>query len=133
MGKLLFFVVAVVASLAFGESLTCNTCSFDILDVCLSMGTETCAANVTNCQSTSVDFTLFSNFFIKYSCLARNAQCDRYFVGYFLGFEYTIKSACCTEDLCNTFEILNSAPTTKMTFTTAIVGAILASLWGGHI
>ncbi|XP_042363056.1 sperm acrosome membrane-associated protein 4-like [Plectropomus leopardus] len=129
MGRVLFGIIAAVASFMLVESLTCNKCSYGVLGYCLSTSEETCSTNTSHCFTGKVSFTSLSNVgFNNQGCL-ESSSCNTTTNGTLLGITYEKKIECCSTDKCNPVQT-SGAPTTKMTFTAAIGVAILASLWG---
>ncbi|XP_045914687.1 sperm acrosome membrane-associated protein 4-like [Micropterus dolomieu] len=128
MAKILFGVIAVVASLMLAESLTCNQCNYGLLGFCLSTSTATCS-NTSVCFTGKATFTgLTSVGFNTQGCL-QSTSCNVTNNGSLLGVSYTTQTTCCSTDKCNPVTI-SGAPSTKMTLTAAIGVAVLASMWG---
>ncbi|XP_012725879.2 uncharacterized protein LOC105931663 [Fundulus heteroclitus] len=132
MAKVLFTVVALVASLVFAESLVCNKCTFGLVGICLNMQNETCASGVTNCYTDTLTFNAISDFrgLSMQGCAANTTLCNSTFENTLVSVRYKYNETCCTQDRCNKI-VLDGAPSTKMTFTAAVSAAILASVWGG--
>ncbi|XP_045913697.1 sperm acrosome membrane-associated protein 4-like [Micropterus dolomieu] len=129
MAKILFGVIAVLASLMLVESLTCNKCSNGILGYCLSASQVTCTSNTSLCFTGKATFTgLTSVGFNTQGCL-ESIGCNTNTTSSLLGVSYTTQTTCCSTDQCNPVQA-SGAPSTKMTLTAAIGVAVLASMWG---
>lgn len=130
MGKILFGIIAVVASFVLVESLTCNQCSYGIAGFCLSLTEETCSTNTSVCSTAKATFPSVSSSvgFNTQGC-SEPSGCNMTTNGTLSFFTYEIKIDCCSTDKCNPTQV-SGAPSTRMTFTAAIGAAVLASLWG---
>ncbi|MEQ2233141.1 hypothetical protein ILYODFUR_018943 [Ilyodon furcidens] len=131
MGKFLFAVVAAVASLVFVESIICNKCSFSLLGKCFNAVNETCPSNSSVCYTGRASFPSVADFvgFNIQGCRENTTSCDKTTPETLLGITYNTKITCCSSDSCNNIT-LSSAASTKMTFSAAVGGAVLASLLG---
>ncbi|XP_012725886.2 uncharacterized protein LOC110366379 isoform X1 [Fundulus heteroclitus] len=133
MGKLFLCFVVAVASLALVESLTCNKCSVSVFGFCLNGDNVTCGTNEV-CYTGKATFPSISSFggFSNQGCRANDGFCNNVSNGTLLGVRYIVDLNCCSTDRCNSVT-LNGAPSTKMTFTAAITGAVLASVLGSKL
>ncbi|KAM3596739.1 uncharacterized protein V6R79_019669 [Siganus canaliculatus] len=129
MARVMFGIIAAVASFILVESLTCNQCNYGLLGFCLSNSEVTCSTN------TSVCFTGKASFPSVSSSVGFNTQgcreptgCNATTNGTLLGITYETKIDCCSTDKCNPVQ-LSSAPSNKVALTTVITGAILVSMW----
>ncbi|TMS18707.1 alpha-elapitoxin-As2a [Larimichthys crocea] len=133
MGRILFGVLAAVASIMLVDSLTCNQCQYGLLGFCLSSSELTCSTN------TSVCFTGKATFPSVSSSVGFNTQgcrepmgCNATMNATLIGVTYQTRIECCSTDKCNPVQ-LSGAPSTKMTLTAALGAAILASVWGSML
>ncbi|XP_041868426.1 alpha-elapitoxin-Al2b-like [Melanotaenia boesemani] len=134
MGKVLFAIVASVASLILVESLTCNKCNFGLLGICLNQGTETCTTNTSICYTGKATFPNVTSFsgFNSQGCTTSTAGCNTTTSSSLLGINYQSTITCCSTDKCNPVTI-SGAPSAKMTLSATIGAAILASVWGSML
>ncbi|MED6270214.1 hypothetical protein CHARACLAT_007772 [Characodon lateralis] len=134
MGKLFLGFVVAVASLALVESLICNKCSVSVFGFCLNNGNETCTGNDTVCYTGKAVFPSISSFsgFSNQGCRSNDTLCNGSTISTLLGINYNTTISCCSSDRCNPVT-LSGAPSTKMTFTAAVAGAILASVLGSML
>ncbi|KAM8766366.1 uncharacterized protein AB9X84_005617 [Acanthopagrus schlegelii] len=133
MGKVLFGIIAAVASIMLVDSLTCNECKYGLLGFCLSNSEITCATNTSQCSSGKTSFPSISTSigFNTLGCTESTA-CNITANATIIGVAYTSVLNCCGTDKCNTVA-LSGAPSTKMTLTAAVSAAILASVWGSML
>ncbi|XP_021176110.2 uncharacterized protein LOC110369012 [Fundulus heteroclitus] len=131
MGKVLFAVVAAFASLSFVESLICNKCSFGMMGKCMNLVNETCSTNSSVCYSGKSAFPMLpdSMGLRSLGCKENSTGCDVTTNGTLMGFTYESHITCCSTDNCNPITV-SGAPTTKITLTAAVGGAILALVRG---
>ncbi|KAF7210883.1 ly6/PLAUR domain-containing protein 8 [Nothobranchius furzeri] len=131
MGKVLFAIVAVLASLVLVESLSCNQCSFGLLGTCLSQSSVACTTNTSTCYTGKTIFPSLSSFlgFNNQGCKADSTNCNTTTQGTLMFVTYNTTFTCCSTNNCNPITI-SSATTAKMTFTGAVSAAILASVLG---
>ncbi|XP_047240073.1 sperm acrosome membrane-associated protein 4-like [Girardinichthys multiradiatus] len=134
MGKLFLGFVVAVASLALVESLICNKCSVSVFGFCINSSNETCAGNDSVCYTGKAVFPSVSSFngFSNQGCRQNDTSCNGSTNSSLLGISYTTTISCCSSDRCNPVT-LSGAPSTKMTFTAAVAGAILASVLGSML
>ncbi|KAM4726009.1 uncharacterized protein FYW61_014021 [Anableps anableps] len=134
MGKFFFAFVVAVASIALVESLICNSCSASVFGFCLNSSNVTCSGNDTVCFTGRATFPSISSFngFSNQGCMENDTSCNRSVNNTLLGITYTTTISCCSTDRCNPVT-LNGAPSTKMTFTAAMAGAVLASVLGSML
>ncbi|MEQ2233143.1 hypothetical protein ILYODFUR_018945 [Ilyodon furcidens] len=132
MGKLFLGFVVAVASLALVESLICNRCSVSVFGFCIGSSNVTCGDSDTVCYTGKADFPDIPSFngFSNQGCRANDTFCNGTTTSSLLGINYTTTITCCSSDRCNR---VNGAPSTKMTFTAAVAGAILASVLGSML
>uniref|UniRef100_A0A6Q2WSC5 UPAR/Ly6 domain-containing protein n=1 Tax=Esox lucius TaxID=8010 RepID=A0A6Q2WSC5_ESOLU len=130
MNKIIFGIVAVVASFMLAESLTCNKCSFGLLGVCLNPSATVCATNTSACFTGLATFPSLTSFsgFNSQGCM-ENALCGNSTSGTILGATYNVITPCCNTNLCNPVTT-SGAASVKLTVTTVIGAALVASLWG---
>ncbi|XP_012725884.2 sperm acrosome membrane-associated protein 4 isoform X1 [Fundulus heteroclitus] len=133
MGKLFLGFVVAIASLALVESLTCNKCSVSVFGFCLNGDNVTCATNEV-CFTGRATFPSITGFngFSNQGCRVNDIFCNNSTDSSLLGISYTASLSCCSTDRCNPVTI-SGAPSTKMTFTAAITGAVLASVLGSKL
>ncbi|KAF7210885.1 uncharacterized protein [Nothobranchius furzeri] len=132
MGKVWFAIVAVLASLALVESLSCNNCPFGLKVLCLFKKNETCANETASvCYTGTATFPSVSSFsgFITQGCRDNNTGCETTTTSSLLGVTYSTSISCCTTNNCNSYTSAAST-TAKMTFTGVVGAAILASVLG---
>ncbi|MEQ2258539.1 hypothetical protein XENORESO_021407 [Xenotaenia resolanae] len=134
MGKLFLGFVVAVASLALVESLICNKCSVSVFGFCINRSNETCGNNDTVCYTGKAVFPDITSFngFSNQGCRPNDTFCNGNTTSSLLGINYTTIISCCSSDRCNPVT-LSGAPSTKMTFTAAVAGAILASVLGSML
>uniref|UniRef100_A0A7N8XBT8 UPAR/Ly6 domain-containing protein n=1 Tax=Mastacembelus armatus TaxID=205130 RepID=A0A7N8XBT8_9TELE len=127
MARVLFGVIAIVASLVIVESLTCNKCSLGIFGTCFGSSNETCTTNTSVCYTGKAAFPSLSSFsgFNSQGCLDNATTCNATTNHTLLFATYQITLTCCSADKCNPVTISGS-PTTKMTLTAALGAAIVA-------
>ncbi|XP_012725888.2 uncharacterized protein LOC110366379 isoform X2 [Fundulus heteroclitus] len=132
MGKLFLCFAVAIASLALVESLTCNSCSASVFGFCLSSSNVTCSGDNQTCYTGKATFPSVSSFggFSNQGCRL-NTTCNNA-TGSLLGFNYNVNFSCCATDNCNPLTF-SGAPSTKMTFTAAIAGAVLATILGSKL
>ncbi|KAG7225452.1 hypothetical protein INR49_027446 [Caranx melampygus] len=131
MGKVLFGIIAVVASFILADSLTCNKCSFGLIGFCLNSAEQECSTNSSVCFTGRASFPSLSDFvgFNSQGCLDDSTGCNMTTNATLLGVSFQTTTECCSTDKCNPVT-LSGAPSTKMTLTAAIGAAVLASVWG---
>ncbi|KAF0024353.1 hypothetical protein F2P81_023155 [Scophthalmus maximus] len=129
MNKIVFGIVAVVASFMLVESLNCNKCKFGLVGVCLNSDSETCTSNTSVCFTGRATFSSLSDFvgFNTQGCRDNSTGCNATVSSTLLGVSYDTRVECCSTDNCNPTTV-SGAPSTKMTFTAAIGAALLASV-----
>nr|XP_015828981.2 uncharacterized protein LOC107394522 [Nothobranchius furzeri] len=133
MGKVLFAIVAVLASLVLVESLSCNKCSFSVFGLCVGASTESCSNSTRNvCYTGKTVFPSLTSFvgFNNQGCKDDNSNCNQTIQGTLMFVNYTTTLTCCNTDKCNPTTLSSSAATAKMTVTGAVGAAILASVLG---
>ncbi|XP_027891359.1 sperm acrosome membrane-associated protein 4-like isoform X2 [Xiphophorus couchianus] len=128
------FVFVVGLAFAVVDSLICNKCSVSVFGFCLNSSNETCTGNDTVCYTGKANFPSISSFngFTNQGCRVNDASCNKTTSATLLGVTYNTTISCCSSDRCNPVT-LSGAPTTKMTFTAAITGAVLASFLGSML
>ncbi|KAM4539311.1 uncharacterized protein PAE49_020211 [Odontesthes bonariensis] len=134
MAKILFVMVATLASLILAESLVCNKCNFGVLGICLNKANETCSTTTSVCftgRATFPGLTSFSGFNTQ-GCQNNTTGCNMTTTNSLLGVTYEAKVVCCSTDNCNPVT-LSGAPSTKMTLSATVGAAILASVWGSML
>ncbi|XP_054462587.1 uncharacterized protein LOC129097707 [Anoplopoma fimbria] len=129
MAKIVFVIVAVIASFMLAESLTCNKCSYGLLGFCISKANETCATNTSVCYTGKATFTGIASVGFNTQGCREPANCNKTLNGTILNVKYETKIDCCSSNNCNPTQV-SGAPSTKMTLTAAIGVAVLASMWG---
>ncbi|CAK6965824.1 alpha-elapitoxin-Al2b-like [Scomber scombrus] len=131
MNKVLFGIVAVVASFVLVESLTCNKCAFGLVGLCFSSTTESCTTNTSVCFTGKASFPSLTSFsgFNSQGC-SEPAACNTTTNSTLLGVTYELKVTCCSTDKCNP---ASSAPVNKMTFAAVAGLAVMASVWGSWL
>uniref|UniRef100_A0AAQ5YXY8 UPAR/Ly6 domain-containing protein n=1 Tax=Amphiprion ocellaris TaxID=80972 RepID=A0AAQ5YXY8_AMPOC len=131
MGRILFGIIAAVASFMLVDSLTCNTCSFGLIGICLNSGEETCSTNSSVCFTGKATFSSLQSFsgFNSQGCLADASTCNATTNATLLGVTYQTQIECCSTDKCNPLT-LSGAPSAKMSLTAAVSVAVLASMFG---
>ncbi|KAF1381796.1 hypothetical protein PFLUV_G00157720 [Perca fluviatilis] len=129
MGKILFGIIAAVASFMLVESLTCNQCKYGLLGFCLSNSQVTCSTNTSVCFTGKASFTSLASVGFNTQGCQELAGCNTTTNGTLLNVPYTITVSCCSSNNCNPVQV-SGAPSTKMTLTAAIGVAALASMWG---
>ncbi|XP_016518296.1 long neurotoxin 77-like isoform X1 [Poecilia formosa] len=134
MGKLFFGFVVAVASLALVDSLVCSKCSASVFGFCLNSSNVTCTGNDTVCYTGKATFPSITSFngFSNQGCRVNDASCNKTTTSSLLGVSYNTEITCCSTDRCNPVT-LSGATTTKMTFSAAITGAVLASFLGSML
>ncbi|KAM4630917.1 uncharacterized protein ACJ7VT_000511 [Polymixia lowei] len=133
MGRIVYGIIAAIASFMLAESLTCNKCTVGLVGFCLNSAEETCATNTSVCFTGRASFPGIASFvgFNTQGC-REPAGCDATTNGTLLGAAYTTTIECCSTDNCNPVQ-LNGAPTAKLSLTAAIGAAVLASVWGSML
>ncbi|KAL0962503.1 hypothetical protein UPYG_G00340880 [Umbra pygmaea] len=131
--KIVFGISAVVASFVLADSLTCNQCSLGLVGFCLNPGSLVCMGNSSSCFTGKATFPSISAFpgFNSQGCMA-NALCGNTTTSTILGATYTTTTTCCSTNLCNPV-VMSGAPSAKLTITTALGAALMASLWGSML
>ncbi|TDH03933.1 hypothetical protein EPR50_G00147200 [Perca flavescens] len=129
MGKILFGIIAAVASFMLVESLTCNQCKYGLLGFCLSNNQVTCSTNTSVCFTGKTTFTSLTSVGFNTQGCQEPAGCNTTTNGTLLNVPYTITVNCCSSNNCNPVQV-SGAPSTKMTLTAAVGVAALASMWG---
>ncbi|XP_038132976.1 sperm acrosome membrane-associated protein 4-like [Cyprinodon tularosa] len=134
MGKLFICVLLALASIALVESLVCNKCSASVFGFCLNSGEDNCTDNNSVCFTGRATFPGISSFsgFTQQGCRVNDTACNSSTNSSLLGVTYTTAITCCSTDKCNPVT-LSGAPSAKMTFTSAIAGAVLASVLGSYL
>ncbi|XP_034016991.1 sperm acrosome membrane-associated protein 4-like [Thalassophryne amazonica] len=129
MAKILYGIIAVVASLVLAESLTCNKCSFSLAGLCLVPSSVDCATNTSVCYTGKAAFPVLPSFtgFVTRGC-RESTGCDMTSNGTLLGATYQVTLTCCSTDRCN-----NGAATTKMTLGVVMGAAVVASMWSSML
>uniref|UniRef100_A0A8C8M7E3 UPAR/Ly6 domain-containing protein n=1 Tax=Oncorhynchus tshawytscha TaxID=74940 RepID=A0A8C8M7E3_ONCTS len=109
-------------------SLTCNKCSVGLLGVCMNTADEVCITNTSSCftGSTFPTLTTFAGFKTQ-GCL-ESAMCNTTTNATLLGTTYTSVKACCSSNKCNPVTI-SGATSAKLSVTTALGAALVASVW----
>ncbi|KAK2830561.1 hypothetical protein Q5P01_018492 [Channa striata] len=133
MGKVLFGIIAAVASFMLVDSLTCNKCNFGVVGLCLVPQQDTCGANTTSCYTGKATFPSLSTFlgFNTQGCLDNNTICNTTSTNTILFTNYTTQITCCSTDKCNPVQAVSAATTSaRMTITATVGAAVLASVWG---
>jgi len=131
MARILFGIIAVVASVMLADSLTCNKCSVGLLGYCLNQADVACTENSTEvCFTGKATFPSISGFngFNSQGCMMPTG-CNATTNSTLMGITYQTQIECCSTDKCNPVT-LSGAPTTKLSLTAALGAAVLASFWG---
>ncbi|XP_028820678.1 protein Bouncer-like [Denticeps clupeoides] len=129
--KVLVGVLAVIASAALVESLTCNYCSVGVVGVCLIPSSITCPANQTNCFTGKASFSGISFLgFNSQGCMA-SSTCNTTTTGSVLGASFTSVYTCCSSNSCNPTQ--NAAPSTYVSMSFTAVSALLATVWASGV
>ncbi|KAJ8000401.1 hypothetical protein DPEC_G00204440 [Dallia pectoralis] len=129
MNKLVFVIMALVASVMLAESLTCNQCSVGLVGLCLKPSTIVCTTNTSSCftgKGTFPSVPLFSGFNSQ-GCL-ENVLCNNSTNTILLGATFTTTTLCCNTTQCNPVTF-SGASSVKLTVSTAIGAALVASMW----
>ncbi|GAA6235553.1 uncharacterized protein LOC108890302 [Lates japonicus] len=134
MGRIVFGVIAVLASLMLVDSLTCNKCTFGLIGFCLNSAEETCTSNSSVCFTGKATFPKLTSFsgFNTQGCKDNSTGCNMTASAVLLGVTYETRLECCSADKCNPVT-LSGAPSTRMTLTATIGAAVLASVWGSML
>merc|ERR1712142_1208169 len=101
MSRILYGIIAVVASVMLADSLTCNSCSVGLLGYCVNSAEVACTNSTEVCFTTSATFPSIS------------------------GFKGFSSQGCMTTTGCNA-----TTNATKLSLTAALGAAVLASVWG---
>lgn len=127
MGKIVFGVIAIMASIILVESLQCNKCSVGLFGFCLNSNTENCTTSTSVCLTGKATFPSLTSFsgFNTQGC-AENSTCSNY-NGTLLGATYTVTVACCSSDKCNPIT-LSGAPSAKLSMSALLGAAVVASM-----
>ncbi|XP_010898764.1 sperm acrosome membrane-associated protein 4 [Esox lucius] len=130
MNKTIFGIVAVAATFMLAEALTCNNCNFGLMGFCLTPRSTVCTTNTSTCFTGKAAFPSLPSFsgFNSQGCM-ENALCTNSTSGTILGATYTITTTCCNTTLCNPVTT-SGAASVKLTVTTVIGAAMVASMWG---
>ncbi|KAM9415064.1 uncharacterized protein ACWYII_024128 isoform 1-T2 [Salvelinus alpinus] len=137
MNKIIFGILAVASSFMPAESaskfglvsLTCNKCSVGLLGVCMNAADEVCVTNTSSCFTGRATFPSLTTFvgFNTQGCL-ESAMCNTTTNATLLGTTYTSVKACCNSNKCNPVTI-SGATSAKLSVTTALGAALVASVW----
>ncbi|KAK6323590.1 hypothetical protein J4Q44_G00059290 [Coregonus suidteri] len=137
MNKIIFGILAVVASFMLAESaskfsltsLTCNKCSVGLLGVCMNAADEVCITNKSSCFTGRATFPSLTSFvgFNTQGCL-ESIMCNTTTNATLLGATYTSVKTCCDSNKCNPVTI-SGATSAKLSVTTALGAALVASVW----
>ncbi|KAM9339917.1 uncharacterized protein ABDE67_015642 [Symphorus nematophorus] len=133
MGKIVFGIIAAVASLMLVDSLTCNQCSYGLAGFCLSNSEVSCSTNTSVCFTGKASFPSVSTSvgFNTQGCREPDG-CNMTTNATLIGVTYTTQIDCCSTDKCNPVQV-SGAPSTKMTLAAAIGAAALASMWSSML
>ncbi|KAG7500548.1 hypothetical protein JOB18_022448 [Solea senegalensis] len=133
MAKIVFGIIAVIASFMLVESLKCNKCNFGLVGLCLISSEETCSSNSSVCYSGVATFPSLESFsgFNTQGCRVNSTGCNTTTTSSLLGVTFQTKISCCSEDKCN--PVTSGAPSTKITFTTGMGAALLISVLGSML
>nr|XP_057903672.1 uncharacterized protein LOC131102187 [Doryrhamphus excisus] len=129
MNRILFGVIAALAGFILVDSLTCNQCSFGIAGFCLSSTEVTCETNTSQCFTGKATFSISSVGFNTQGCI-ESTSCNMTTNNTLLGVTYEAVVECCSTDNCNPVQTSAATPSAKITLTTAIGAAVLASMLG---
>ncbi|KAF3707279.1 hypothetical protein EXN66_Car000452 [Channa argus] len=133
MGKVLFGIIAAVASFMLVDSLTCNQCPFGLVGFCFIPKQQICTFNTSVCYTGLATFPALSSFagFNTQGCLDNTTTCNTTSTASILNVTYNTQTSCCSSDKCNPVQISSGATTSaRMTITATIGAAVLASVWG---
>ncbi|KAM9418160.1 uncharacterized protein ACWYII_021865 [Salvelinus alpinus] len=133
MNKIVFGILAVVASFMLAESLTCNKCNVGLMGVCLNPTDQSCPTN-TSCFTGRATFPSLTTFlgFNTQGCL-ENAKCNITNTNEtLLTVSYTTVTTCCDTNKCNPI-IISGATSAKLSVTAALSAALVASVWGSML
>ncbi|AWP21377.1 Hypothetical protein SMAX5B_015576 [Scophthalmus maximus] len=101
MNKIVFGIVAVVASFMLVESLNCNKCKFGLVGVCLNSDSETCTSNTSVCFTGRATFNVSGLMSLQTrGCLA-SRLCNQTESSVLLTAGCTVTRTCCSTDRCN--------------------------------
>ncbi|XP_078146593.1 uncharacterized protein LOC144542896 [Centroberyx gerrardi] len=133
MGRIVFGIIAAVASFMLVESLTCNKCSVGLFGYCLNSADVTCSTNTSVCFTGRATFPSLSEFqgFNTQGC-REPSGCNATTNSTLLGATVQTTVECCSTDRCNPVQ-LSGAPSTKLSLTAALAAAALASVWGSML
>ncbi|XP_014032463.1 sperm acrosome membrane-associated protein 4 [Salmo salar] len=133
MNKIIFGVLAVVASFMLAESLTCNKCDVGLVGVCLNAADQVCTTNTSRCFTGRATFPSLTTFlgFNTQGCL-ESAMCNNTTNATLLGATYTTVRTCCDTNKCNPVTI-SGATSAKLSVTAAFGAALVASVWGSML
>ncbi|KAF3707280.1 hypothetical protein EXN66_Car000453 [Channa argus] len=131
MAKVLFGLIAAVASFMLVESLTCNQCPFGLVGFCFFPKQQTCTSDSSVCYTGKATFPSLPSFggFSTQGCLDNTTTCNTTVNSLFLTVNYTSQTNCCSSNNCNQLNSGGSA-SARMTITATIGPAVLASVWG---
>ncbi|XP_045915244.1 protein Bouncer-like [Micropterus dolomieu] len=120
MNKFLWSCAALLTLFVTVESLTCNTCSLNILGYCFEDAPVNCTKNQTMCYSGVAKFSADLPDIYSRDCIEPSACKND--TGSILNVKYTITRKCCHTDLCN------RATAIQLPLTAAL-GAALVAVW----